>query len=271
MKKALKVVLVLLLSILVIGCSQKETPADDTPVAEKDALARIQEKGKMVIATEGMWAPYTYEDANGTLTGYDVEVARAVCAKLGVEAEFVTGDFDGFLIGLDNGTYDAVFNCIDVTEERAAKYDFTDPYINSVVALIVRNDNEEIKSFEDLSGKTTTNTITSSYAATAEEYGATVLGAATLEETLNIVVNGRADATLNSEGSFNDYMKVHADTPLKIVDSFTSYAAVPLKKGDDTASLREAINKALGELKADGTLTELSMKFFEADMSGSNN
>ena len=66
-------------------------------------------------------------------------------------------------------------------------------------------------------------------------------------------------------------MKVHADTPLKIVDSFTSYAAVPLKKGDDTASLREAINKALGELKADGTLSELSMKFFEADMSGSNN
>ena len=125
---------------------------------------------------------------------------------------------------------------------------------------------EEIKSFEDLNGKTTTNTITSSYAGTAQEYGATVIGANTFEETINLVLQGRADATINSEGSFNDYMAVHPDTPLKAVASYTTYAAAPLRKGE--TELRDAINDALKQLKQEGKLTELSIKFFGEDVSG---
>ena len=271
MKKVVKLLLALMLSIVLFGCSSS-TPSGNNGSTDQDetldALGRIQAAGKMVIATEGTWAPYTYVDGNGNLTGYDVEVARAVAGKLGVEAEFVTGDFDGFLIGLDNGIYDMVFNCIDITEARQEKYDFSDAYINTTVVLIVKEDNEEITSFDDLEGKTTTNTITSSYAATAEECGATVLGATTFEETIELVLQGRADATLNSRGSYDDYMSVHPDTALKIVDSYTTYAGAPMKKGDDTASLREAVNKALSELREDGTLTKLSMQFFEEDVSG---
>lgn len=265
MKKIITLLSVLMLIMSLGACSGSD---NGNSAESKDLLARIKERGTIIIATEGTWAPYTYVDTNNELTGYDVEVARAIAEKLGVQAEFATGDFDGFLIGLDNGTYDAVFNCIDVTEERAAKYDFSDPYINSTVVLIVAEDNEEITSFDDLAGKTTTNTITSSYAATAEECGATVLGANTFEETINLVLQGRADATLNSLGSFNDYIAVHPDTPLKIVDSFVSYAAVPLKKGEDTATLLEAINQAMAELKADGTLSQLSIRFFDEDVTG---
>ena len=266
----MKKLITLLLSVLVVvsltACNNKnegEPTVDDQP---QNLLEKVKTNGKMVVATEGTWAPYTYVDEAGNLTGYDVEVARAVAEKLGVEAEFVTGDFDGFLIGLDNGVYDAVFNCIDVTEERAAKYDFSDPYINSTVVLITSADNDQINSFDDLQGKTTTNTITSSYAATAEEYGATVIGANTFEETINLVLQGRADATLNSQGSYDDYMAVHSDTQLKVVDSFVSYAAVPVKKGED--AFKDAINIALAELKAEGKLSELSMQFFGEDVTG---
>lgn len=266
MKKIITLLLSLLLAVSLSACNNKnegESTSDNQP---QNLLEKVKSNGKMVVATEGTWAPYTYVDDNGNLTGYDVEVARAVAGKLGVEAEFVTGDFDGFLIGLDNGVYDAVFNCIDVTEERAAKYDFSDPYINSTVVLITKADNDAINSFDDLDGKTTTNTITSSYAATAEECGATVLGANTFEETINLVLQGRADATLNSQGSYDDYISVHGDTPLKIVDSFVSYAAVPVKKGED--AFVEAINNALKELKADGTLSKLSIQFFDEDVTG---
>ena len=263
MKKIITTLISLLLILTLVACSSnKGQETSDEPINQLEA---IKAAGAMNIATEGMWAPYTYEE-NGTLTGYDVEVARAICEKLGVEANFITGDFDGFLIGLDNGVYDSVFNCIDVTEERSAKYDFSDPYINSTVVLIVALDNEEIKSFEDLNGKTTTNTITSSYAGTAQEYGATVIGANTFEETINLVLQGRADATINSEGSFNDYMAVHPDTPLKAVASYTTYAAAPLRKGE--TELRDAINDALKQLKQEGKLTELSIKFFGEDVSG---
>ena len=265
MKKFITLLFSILLVVSLTACNKNQTEpvVDDKP---QSLLEKVKTNGKMVVATEGTWAPYTYVDESGNLTGYDVEVARAVAAKLGVEAEFVTGDFDGFLIGLDNGVYDAVFNCIDVTEERAAKYDFSDPYINSTVVLIVAKENEEIKSFDDLNGKTTTNTITSSYAGAAEEYGANVIGANTFEETINLVLQGRADATLNSQGSYDDYMAVHPDTQLKIVDSFVSYAAVPVKKGEE--SFKDAINKALAELKADGTLSKLSIQFFDEDVTG---
>ena len=266
MKKIITLLISLLLIVGLTACSNSSNnsqPENNQPANE---LEKIKQAGEMLIATEGMWAPYTYEDDNGYLTGYDVEVARAICEKLGVEAHFETGDFDGFLIGLENGVYDSVFNCIDVTEERALKYDFSDPYINSTVVLIVANDNEDIKSFADLQGKTTTNTVTSSYAATAEEYGASVLGANTFQETIDLVLQGRVDATINSQGSFDDYMAVHPDTPLKVVDSFVSYAAAPLRKGE--TELKDAINKALAELKAEGKLSELSIQFFGEDVTG---
>ena len=91
-----------------------------TALAEesKDQLARIQEKGEIVIATEGTWAPWTYTDENGNLVGFDVEVAQGVAAKLGVMAKFVETEWDGIFAGLDAGRYDMAANGVEVTDER---------------------------------------------------------------------------------------------------------------------------------------------------------
>lgn len=94
---------------------------------KQDQLARIQEKGEIVIATEGTWAPWTYTDENGNLVGFDVEIATAIAEKLGVKATFVTVEWDGILAGIDSGRYDIAANGIDVTEQRSEKYNFSTP------------------------------------------------------------------------------------------------------------------------------------------------
>ena len=94
----------------------------------EDQLARIQAQGEIVIATEGAWAPWTYHDENDVLVGFDVEVAQAIAAKLGVTAKFVETEWDGIFAGLDSSRYDMAANGVEITEERAQKYDFSTPY-----------------------------------------------------------------------------------------------------------------------------------------------
>lgn len=234
-----------------------------------DLLSRIQERGTIVVGLEGDWAPWSYVGEDDELTGYDVEVAKAIADKLGVELQIVPGEWDGLFAGMDAGRYDLVINGVEVTEDRAEKYDFADPYAYIRTALIVRGDNDDIHTFEDLKGKKTANSIASTYMNLAESYGATCYGVATLDETLTMVLQGRVDATLNAIVSYTDYMSQHPDSNLKVVATTedASNVAIPMRKGDDTATLREAVNQAIAELREEGTLSALSIRFFGEDIS----
>ena len=234
-----------------------------------DLLAQIKERGNIVVAMEGTWAPWTYHDDNNDLVGYDVEVAQNIAEKLGVEVEFVEGEWDGLLAGLETGRYDIMVNGVGVTDERAEKYNFSTPYAYNKTAVIVRGDYDEISSMEDLKGKKTANTITSTYASQAEAYGATVTGVDDLNQTIELLLSNRIDATLNAEVVFNDYKKEHPDSNIKIAtySDQVEEIAIPIRKGDDTVTLLEAVNDALDEMAKDGTLTELSEKYFGMDIS----
>lgn len=240
-----------------------------TVSADQDLLTKIQERGTIIIGLEGDWAPWSFVDENDQLMGFDVEVARAIAAKLGVEAEIIPGEWDGLFAGMDAGRYDIVVNGVEVTPERTEKYDFADPYAYIRTALIVRGDNETIKTFEDLKGKKTANSIASTYMNLAEDYGATCYGVDTLDETLTMVLQGRVDATLNAIVSYTDYMAQHPDANLKVVATTedASNVAIPMRKGAETASLLEAINKAIAELHEEGVISELSVKYFGEDIS----
>jgi len=265
------------------GCSSSKStdaPASSTTVSgsaasggtSNDLLSTIQSRGTLIVALEGAWQPWSYHDETDTLVGYDVEVSRAIAEKLGVEPEYVESDWDSLFAGMDAGRYDMVCNGVEVTEEREKTYDFTTPYGYIHTALAVKKDNDTITSFEDLKGKTTANSLASTYMELAESYGATVQGIDTLEETIQLLTAGRIDATLNADVSFYDYLNVHPDADFKIVAQTedASHVAIPLRKGGETASLLEAINAAIDELRSEGTLTELSEKYFGQDISSEN-
>lgn len=243
------------------GCGKK---AD----SDKDLLERIREKGEIVIAMEGTWSPWTYHDENDKLVGFDTEVAQKIAEKLGVKAVFAEGEWDGLLAGLEVGRYDIMANGVEITDERAEKYDFTEAYAYIHTALVVNDGNTDIKTFEDLKGKTTANSINSTYMYLAEGYGANVLGVDTLDQTMDMVLSGRADATLNADVSVYDYLKVHSDAKLKVaaLTKDASLVSIPVRKGDDTRTLREAINQAIKELRESGELTAISQKYFGSDI-----
>ena len=259
------------------GCSNSSgstaasgTAASVAPAAG-DQLSNIQSSGKLIVALEGAWQPWSFHDESDTLVGYDVEVSRAIAEKLGVEPEYVESDWDSLFAGLDAGRYDMVCNGVEVTEERAKTYAFTTPYGYIHTALAVRKDNEDIHSFEDLKGKTTANSLASTYMELAESYGATVQGIDTLEETIQLLTAGRIDATLNADVSFYDYLNVHPDADFKLVaqTAEASHVAIPVLKSEDTAYL-DALNTAIEALRADGTLKTLSEKYFGQDISSEN-
>ena len=234
-----------------------------------DLLAQIQQRGEIVFGTAGTWSPWTYHDESDQLVGFDIEVAQKVAEKLGVKATFVEGEWDGLLAGVDGGRYDSMANGVEITEERAQKYDFSDPYCYIRTAIIVKSDDDSINSFEDLNGKTTANTISSTYATLAESYGAKTTGVDDLNQTIELLLNGRVDATLNAEVTYFDYLKEHPDANIKIaaLTNDASQVAFPVRKGDETATLREALNQAINELREDGTIAEISEKYFGTDLS----
>ena len=255
-----KLVSALLALLLLLSC---------TACAEGDFLAAIREKNQLVVATEGAWRPWTYHDESETLVGFDVEVAQAIAAKLGVDAKFVEVDWDGIFAGIDAKRYDIAANGVEIIPDRAEKYDFSVPYGYIRTALVVRGDNTDINSFEDLKGKKTANSIASTYMILAEEYGAEAVGVDTLDQTIAMVLSGRADATLNAEVSIYDYLSEHPDANLRIValTEEASQVAIPVRKGEEYASFLEAVNAAIEELRAEGELSRISIKYFGSDIS----
>lgn len=263
-KKMRNIVMTTLVAFSLAACGN----GGNQNAKEGDLLKQIQDKGTLIVAMEGTWAPWTYHDENDNLVGFDVEVAQKIAEKLGVEVTFVEGEWDGLFAGLDSGRYDMIVNGVEITDERAEKYDFSEPYGYIHTALIVAEENEEIKSFTDLNGKTTTNSMASTYMTLAESYGATVTPVDSLDQTLDLVIAGRVDATLNADVSFYDYMKVHPDAPVKIVaiTAEASHVSIPIRKEEATATFKTAVDQAIKELKESGELAEISVKYFGSDI-----
>ena len=224
-------------------------------------------KGELIVATEGTYSPYSFYDEKGELVGYDVDIAKAVAQKLNLKVEFLTAPWDAMLAAFDAGKADVVFNQVSINEDRKKKYGMSVPYTMPYPVIVVHKDNNDIKSFADLKGKKSVHSATSNWAAIAEKNGATVVVADGFSKGVELIISKRADDTINDNVTFFDYIKQRPNAPLKI--AYTSNEPMPtaalLKKGN--AELLEAINKALDELKAEGKISEISMKYFGKDIS----
>jgi L-cystine transport system substrate-binding protein len=252
--------------ILLIALLQAVTVS---PLFAADELERIKSSGVFRIGTEGTYAPFTYHDEAGKLTGFDVEIGTEIAQRLGVKPQFIENKWDGLIAGLDLNRYDAVINVVSITDARKVKYDYSDPYITSHPALIVASDNTTIRSFDDLKGKKSANTLTSNVGRIAAAHGAQVIPAQGFNESIDLLTSGRVDATVNDSLTILDLMKHKPDVKVKVVafdnapDSGDK-SAVLIRKG--SPALREAINRALAGMRKDGTYERISQKYFGKDV-----
>ncbi|MCG7657700.1 amino acid ABC transporter substrate-binding protein [Wielerella bovis] len=233
-------------------------------------IDRINNKGVITVGTEGTYAPFTYHDASGKLTGYDVEVARAVAEKLGVQVEFKETQWDGMMAGLKAGRFDIVANQVALTSpERQATFDKAEPYTWSGAAMMARADDDRFKSLADIKGIKATQTLSSNYGEMAREAQAEIVPVDGMAQALTLVQQKRAELTLNDELSFLDYLKKNPDSGLKIVwtapEEQKVGAGLIVNKGNDEALAK--LSEATKALHEDGTLKRLGEQFFGKDVS----
>ncbi len=244
-------------------------PAASSPAASagQNSLDRVTASGKLRIGTEGTYAPFTFHDASGKLTGFDVEIAEEISKRLGVKAEFIETQWDGIIAGLEADRFDAIFNEVSIREDRLEKYDFTEPYIVSKAVLLVREDNTDINQLADLKGKKSAQSLTSNLADIARANGAEIVSVDGFNQAIDLLMSKRVDATINDNLSYLDLKKQKPNVSLKVVDetSEASRSAAMLLKGNEP--LVQAMNKALADMQSDGTYLRISDKYFGADVS----
>lgn len=250
------------------GSGQADTGQTDTQQpAAKNLLETIKANGTIRIGTEGTYAPFTYHDKDGKLTGFDVEIAEEIAKRLGVKPEFIETKWDGMFAGLNAKRFDVVINEVSINDDRKKKYDFSDPYIVSKAVLIVNEDNTDIKKLSDLKGKKAGQSLTSNLSDIARQNGATIVQTDGFNQAIDLLLSKRIDATVNDGLSYLDFKKQRPDAKIKVVaeTDVATPSAVLINKGNP--ELVEAINKALADMKADGTYLKISQKYFGADVS----
>ncbi|WP_224401122.1 amino acid ABC transporter substrate-binding protein [Pseudonocardia sp. ICBG1034] len=219
------------------------------------------------VGTEGTYSPFSFQGPDGQLTGYDVEVARAVGAKLGREVEFVQTPWDSIFAALESKRIDLVANQVTVNDERKARYDLSTPYTVSEGVIVTRADDTTIRSLADLRGRTTAQSATSNWAEVARGAGANVEAVEGFVQAVQLLKDGRIDATVNDTLAVGEYEKSTGDKGVKVAGTTgdTSEQAFAARKD---SGLMPDVDRALAELRADGTLRQLSEKYFGSDVSG---
>jgi len=243
--------------------------ATSTVASAKDSLLdRINQKGTITVGTEGTYAPFTYHDESGKLTGYDVEVTRAVAEKLGIKVEFKETNWDSMLAGLKAGRFDLVANQVALTTpERQAIFDKSEAYNWSGAVLVAPKTETRIQKIEDVKGLRAAQSLTSNYGELARKYEAVLVPVDGLAQSIKVIETKRADFTFNDSLAILDYIKKNPKSDLKIFWESDDKvgAGLVVDKGNDEALAK--ISKAIIELRNEGKLKALGEQFFGRDVS----
>jgi cystine transport system substrate-binding protein len=233
-----------------------------------DLIDTVKQRGTLRIGCEGTYPPFNFRDERGELTGYDVDIAKAIAQKMGVKPEFLTVEWSGLLGGLQAGKYDVIVNQVAATDKRREVFDFSDPYVMSAAQLIVRaDDTRPWRGLDDLKGRKVGVSQGSNYAELAKSVaGADVRIYPGAQEYLQDLVQGRIDVALN-DSLLVPYLKQKTKLPIKgaAFVGKVEQNAIPFPKGNP--KFEAAIDKALADIKADGTFQRISEKWFGRDVS----
>ncbi|WP_421850960.1 ABC transporter substrate-binding protein [Oricola sp.] len=231
---------------------------------------------KVKIGTEGAYPPFNNLEADGTLVGFDIDIAKALCAEMKADCEFVTQDWDGIIPALLAGKFDAIIASMSITEERKEKVDFTAKYYNTPPALAVPKDSDIADTSDAaLSGKT----IGAQSSTTHSNYAEEKLSSAELrlyptpDEYKLDIANGRIDAVIDDVIVLSEWLATDDGACCKLLGTLVpdpvingEGAGIALRKGED--ELREKFNAAIEAIRANGTYKEINDKYFDVDVYG---
>lgn len=227
-----------------------------------------QAQESLRVGTEGVYAPFSFHDERtGELTGYDVDVARAVGEKLGRPVEFVEIPWDAIFAGLDAERFDVVANQVTITPERRAKYDLSTPYAVGEGVIVTRANDNTIHSLADIRGKVAAENATSNWSQIARDAGARVEAVEGFTQSITLLSQGRVDVVVNDSIAVYAYLASTGDPAVKIAGSTGERSEQGFAARKNSGLLPE-LNKALEQLSADGTLTRISEKYLKANVSG---
>ncbi|WP_407701228.1 ABC transporter permease subunit [Williamsia sterculiae] len=219
--------------------------------------------GVLRVGTEGTYSPFTYHDDNGTLTGYDVDIITAVAKKLNLRVEFVETPFDSIFPALEANRFDIVANQISYTDVRAAKYDLSQSYVQSRGVIVTRSDDDSVHNVNDLKGKTAAQSLTSNWADVARDAGAQVESVEGFNQAITLLADNRVQTTVNDELTVKNYLASSGNKNVKVAAQTpdVSNQVFAMRKN---SGLLPAVNQAVSELRADGTLAATYDKYFNA-------
>ena len=249
--------LLLLLPVLLLG-------AGSSPAAGQDDVDRPVVR----VGTEGTYPPFTFHDpSSNELTGYDIEVIKAVADEAGWDLEFVEAPFDSIFPALDSDRIDVIANQITINDERKARYLFSTPYTYSRGVIVTAADNDDIKTLDDIKGKTAAESETSNWAQVARDAGADVKSVDQFAQAAELLVQGRVDVIVNDNIAVLDYLASTGSKDIKIAGTAgDEVSAQALTFRQDEPDLQQQADAALEELADDGTLADISDKYFGADV-----
>lgn len=263
MKKIKLLSITLLLAMVLAACANT-----GGNTADLNKLDQIKEDKVIRIGLEGTYPPFSFHDESGKLVGFEVEIAEAIAKDLGVGVEFIETKWDSLIAGLDVDKYDFVINNVGATQERKEVYDFTEPYMVSSGRLAVRKDNTEISSTAAYSGKNSAQSLTSNYAQDALSFGAEIVPVDGFAQAIELVVEGRADGTINDIITFKNYLNAHPDAEIRLLDEeIPNKNEVGIILQKNNPELIQAINEIINNRTEDGTFKEIFMKYIGEDLS----
>lgn len=281
MKKALSLMTAAALVLSLAACGSNASSAASSEAASSDAASSeaasseaasetetaelsTVEPGKLIMSTNAAFPPYEMTTDSGEFEGIDIETAQAIADKLGLELQIDDMDFDAALLAVQQGKSDMVMAGVTVTDERQNVMDFTDSYATGIQSIIVKEDSD-IASVDDLAGKKIgTQRGTTGYLYCSDDFGDENVVAyddgLTAVQMLN---NGQVDCVVIDNAPAKEF--IAANPGLKLLDTAYVEESYAIGIGKGNTELKDAINTALEELKADGTLQAIVDKYITAE------
>lgn len=276
MLKKIVVLIMIISALFLIGCGEEagdvaegeELSAEEAEeVLEGNTLEAIQERGEFTFAMTGAYPPFNFIDDTGELAGFDIDIAGAIAEELGVEAVGVTLTWDGLITGLNNGRFDSIIGSMAITEERLEQVNFSDPYYYDGAQFFGLEDatEEDLADYDSPNVGVVTGTTFHSYLEEEVDNIGDILQFESDVDNMRAVDQGRADGMITGVlvglNAIDEY-----DMPLKPIGDplYVEDIAIAMRQGDE--DLQEAINEALETIKADGTYSEISEKWFGTDI-----